>query len=154
MINRRVFLLTSLGALVSAPSAFAAATPEDLVARDLVGSGFRITSRRRTLLGRVRFVAVRGETEREVVLDPSSGEILRDYSRDYGRGEGSESSGRGTSSSGEPSGGDGEGEGEGENQSSGEGEREPSGGGETPSTESPSEPTREREEKKTTEVPR
>ncbi|HQU68028.1 MAG TPA: hypothetical protein PLI43_07490 [Albidovulum sp.] len=137
MMNRRVFLLTSAGALLSASSGLAAATPEDLVARDLTGAGFRITSRERTLLGRVRFVAVRGETEREVVLDPSSGEILRDFSRDSSRGAGLESSGDGSAASGEPSGG-------GEGHVSGEGGGEPSGGGETATHESTSEPTHER----------
>lgn len=163
MMNRRLFLLTSMGALLSAPSAFAAATPEDLVANDLTGAGFRITSRQRTLLGRVRFVAVRGGTEREVVLDPSSGEILRDYSRDAVRGEGSNSTSRGTSGgtgttggggttgSGEPSGG---GESAGGGQSSGGGGSEPSGGGETTTQEGTTEPTREKTDRKTTEVPK
>lgn len=81
MMNRRVFLLTSVGAALCASSAFATVAPEEQVARSLRGDGFNIVSQRRTLLGRVRFVATRGSTEREVVVDPSSGEILRDYSR-------------------------------------------------------------------------
>lgn len=134
-MNRRVFLLASAGSLLLGSAAFAATSPEDQVARAIKGDGFRITSQRRTLLGRVRFLAVRGDTQREVVMDPSSGEILRDYSRvaDNGRdggsptadssgtsgGTGSGSSGGGSASGGgEPSGGGG---------SSGGGE--PSGGG-------------------------
>lgn len=80
-MKRRVFLLTSIGAALCASSALATVAPEDQVARSLKNDGFSIVSQRRTLLGRVRFVATRGTTEREVVLDPSSGEILRDYSR-------------------------------------------------------------------------
>ena len=35
---------------------------------------------RRTLLGRVRILARRGDQVREIVLDPRNGTILRDYS--------------------------------------------------------------------------
>jgi len=35
----------------------------------------------RTWLGRVRIVAEKGEIEREVILHPRTGEVLRDYSR-------------------------------------------------------------------------
>lgn len=143
MINRRLFLLTSAGALLGARSAFAADTPEDQVARNLAGAGFRITSRRRTLLGRVRFLAVRGGTEREVVLDPSSGEILRDYSRISAGGQGPEAPGLGTDGGGEHSGG---GEGEGEGGSSGE-------GAEPATHESASEPAHEKSASATGDVP-
>ena len=146
-MNRRVFLLSSAGALLLANTAFAAASHEEGVARALIGQGYRITSRRRTWLGRVRFTAEKGRIEREVVLDPSSGEILRDYSSadggadrpvrpgggDGGHGDaasgGGDSAGGGGASGdggsaagGEPSGGDGESPG---------GDGEPSGGGET-----------------------
>jgi len=57
------------------------------------------------MLGRVRFLAVRGSTEREVVLDPSSGEVLRDYSRASGGGERSQAPGGGTEGSDGHSGG-------------------------------------------------
>lgn len=152
MMNRRLFLLTSVGALVCAPPAFAAVAPEDEVARNLTGAGFRITSRRRTMLGRVRFLAVRGSTEREVVLDPSSGEILRDYSRASSGGERSEAPGRGTEGSGDHSGG-GEGEGEGEGESEGESEREHSQDGVSSTREGTSEPPRERSGHRTTDEP-
>jgi hypothetical protein len=136
MMNRRVFLLAAAGSLSLAHPIFAAASPEEEIARDLVGQGFAITSQRRTFLGRTRFTAIRGEIQREVVVDPSSGEILRDYSN---RAEGSTrtvragnrngadtGSGSGSSGGGEsPSGG-------GESPSGG-GESS-SGGGESPST--------------------
>jgi hypothetical protein len=79
VMNRRVFLLSSAGSLLLSSPVLAAASHEDEVARTLVGQGFAITGRSRTLLGRVRFTAAKGETQREVVVDPSSGEILRDY---------------------------------------------------------------------------
>lgn len=144
MMNRRVFLLTSAGSLLCARSAFAAVEPEDQVARSLKNDGFRIVSQKRTLLGRVRFVATRGPTEREVVLDPSSGEILRDYSRtaegdggatdaasSSGSSSGTSSSGGGASSSGGEPSGDGTGSSGGESPGDGTGSSggEPSGGG-------------------------
>lgn len=152
VMNRRVFLLTSAGSLLLATPVLAAASYEDDVARSLVGQGFAITSQRRTFLGRVRFTATRGETQREVVVDPSSGEILRDYSRQAegaraelraGNKEGG-SSGEGSTSGGEgSSGGGGESPAGGENPSGG-GSESPSGGGE-PSKEPARERARERD---------
>lgn len=140
-MNKRVFLLSAAGALLLANSAFAAASHEADVARALVGQGYRITSRRRTLLGRVRFTAEKGRTEREVVLDPSSGEILRDYSSvdggadrpgrsDDGGGDASSSSGG--HSGGEGGGSSGGGDGSGAGGDTG-GDGEPSGGDGEPS---------------------
>ena len=73
--------------------------------------GYRIVQRKRTWLGRVRFIAVRSREERELVLDPSSGEILRDYSTTIsiasdgpsGRGEGRGGPGPREDTSDEPS---------------------------------------------------
>jgi hypothetical protein len=56
------------------------------LAQDYVGSvtsqlkkmGFRITREERTLLGRVRIVATRSDGRREIIINPNSGEILRD----------------------------------------------------------------------------
>ena len=36
---------------------------------------------KRTWLGRVRIIAEKDEIEREVILNPNTGEVLRDYSR-------------------------------------------------------------------------
>jgi hypothetical protein len=143
-MNRRVFLLTSAGSLLLAYPVLAAASHEDEVARALVGQGFEITSQRRTFLGRVRFTAVKGGTRREVVVDPSSGEVLRDYSQTSdssknavragnkdGGGSGSEGSsggGDGASGGGDSPSGDGEGasDGRGDGPSAGESSKEPS----------------------------
>ena len=51
----------------------------DMVAAALEAQGYTIASSTRTLLGRVRFVASRELIWREVVLDVSAGQILRDY---------------------------------------------------------------------------
>ena len=139
-MNRRVFLLTSAGSLLLASPVLAAASYEDDVARTLVGQGFIITSRRRTLLGRVRFTASRGEMRREVVVDPSSGEILRDYSQKTGDAGVEVSAGNkegGSSGEGSASGGEG---------SSGGGGESPSGGSE-PSKEPSKEPARDGDRK-------
>lgn len=49
------------------------------VTRQLRNQGFDIVSVSRTLLGRVRIVSRRGNQQREIVLDPRNGAILRDY---------------------------------------------------------------------------
>jgi hypothetical protein len=41
--------------------------------------GFRIVRQERTLLGRVRIVGTRGDGRREIIINPNSGEILRDF---------------------------------------------------------------------------
>ena len=53
----------------------------------------------RTLLGRMRFVATRPDARREIVVNPNSGVVLRDYVRFFEVLEGS-SSGSGQSSNG------------------------------------------------------
>lgn len=79
-MSRRRFLATSFAAALAAGPAFAiddAATRS--VVRQLERQGFEITSVSRTLLGRVRVVARRGDVVREIVFDPRNGAILRDY---------------------------------------------------------------------------
>lgn len=61
-------------------------TPE-MVSTALQGQGYAIASSTRTLLGRVRFVASKGLIWREVVLDLSSGQILRDYAVEFTPGD-------------------------------------------------------------------
>jgi len=79
-MNRRVFLLSASSFVaLGASGQQAHASVEDSVAGRLRREGYRITRRRRTWLGRIRITAVRNHEEREVVLDPTTGEILRDY---------------------------------------------------------------------------
>lgn len=66
-------------ALVLALALPAQAAGLDAVIRQLEAQGYTITERERTWLGRIRLEAKRGAQERELVLNPSTGEILRDY---------------------------------------------------------------------------
>ena len=43
--------------------------------------GYEDISIQRTWLGRTRIFAEKGELEREIVINPRTGEVLRDYSR-------------------------------------------------------------------------
>lgn len=56
-----------------------AQTAKDQVIRELTELGYREFSVQRTWLGRVRIVAKGQKGEREVVLNPSTGVVLRDY---------------------------------------------------------------------------
>lgn len=87
-MNRR-YLLTRFGA--GAVIALLGATPA--LARDDTGAvvdqlhrlGYGKVTVSRTILGRVRITAERDSVQREIVLDPRSGEILRDLSTRNGR---------------------------------------------------------------------
>jgi hypothetical protein len=57
-------------------------TPE-MVDTALQGQGFEVQSVTRTLLGRARIIAQKGLIWREIVLDLSSGQILRDYAVEF-----------------------------------------------------------------------
>ncbi|MCC1480308.1 hypothetical protein [Roseibaca sp. Y0-43] len=74
--------------LLAAQSALASdrITPE-MVSQALEGQGYTVESVTRTLLGRVRVVASMGGIWREIVLDASTGQILRDYAVEFSPGE-------------------------------------------------------------------
>jgi uncharacterized membrane protein YgcG len=79
-MNRRGFLALAMsgGATVAlAGSARAAGLVDDLV-RELRSQGFSSVNVSRTMLGRVRIEAIGSAGSREIVLNPNSGEILRD----------------------------------------------------------------------------
>jgi hypothetical protein len=77
-MRRRDFLrLLAFGAAVTVAPPLGA-DPTDDVTRQLRAQGYRIRDVSRTLLGRVRVVAVRGRVEREIVFDRMTGEIRRD----------------------------------------------------------------------------
>lgn len=84
-MNRRKFLSAAAGVavLLAAGPGFAE-TPVDKVIRQLRKQGFVEIAASRTLLGRARVVAERGEYRREIILNPGSGEILRDIWLDDG----------------------------------------------------------------------
>lgn len=120
-------LLLALGLAAALPAA--AQTIEEQVVRQLRAQGFTEISIERTLLGRIRIEAESVTHEREIVINPSTGAILRDYweardndgdgprlvdprnddqSDNPGSGSGSSGSGSGNSGSGSSDDGDGE----------------------------------------------
>ena len=76
-MDRRVFL-SALCASLACASAGYAASYEDSVVSQLRAQGYGKISIERTLLGRVRIIARMGTTQREIILNPRTGEILRD----------------------------------------------------------------------------
>lgn len=59
-----------------------AATPgQDMVTASLGEQGFEVTLVHWTWLGRIRIIAVSADIRREIVINPNTGEILRDYSQ-------------------------------------------------------------------------
>ncbi len=74
-------LMVCLAATAS-PASEHGVTPE-MVVEALAGQGYSVDSVTRTMLGRMRFVASQGLIWREVVLDLSSGQILRDYAVEF-----------------------------------------------------------------------
>ena len=58
------------------------ATPgQDIVTSSLQAQGFEVRLVHWTLLGRIRIIAVSADIRREIVINPTTGEILRDYSQ-------------------------------------------------------------------------
>jgi hypothetical protein len=78
MLMRRLItvLLVMLGVALPAR----AATVEERIAAELQAQGYEIVEANRTWLGRLRFVAETSQIRREIVVNPGTGEILRDYS--------------------------------------------------------------------------
>lgn len=76
----KTFALTSLLALAAAAPA-AAQSVADAAIAELRASGFQKISVTRTLLGRVLVLGSSIEGQREIVINPNTGEILRDYFR-------------------------------------------------------------------------
>ncbi len=61
--------------------AHAQSTPEEIAAQ-LIAEGYTDVQIERTLLGRVRIVAIGADGRREIVIQPTTGAILRDRVRD------------------------------------------------------------------------
>lgn len=83
-MTRRRLLLSVAAVLAAGP--LWAGSYEDEVISQLHRQGFRDISRSRTLLGRSRIVATGRGLRREIVLNPNTGEILRDYTERTGDG--------------------------------------------------------------------
>ena len=94
-MQRRQFL-TGAVTLVGMPGAALAQTAEDQVISQLKRQGYRSIEVYRTLLGRTRILATGRRGRREIILNPSTGAILRDYEdRSFHNDEDGDSSGRG-----------------------------------------------------------
>ena len=77
MMKRRDFL-SGLAVTVALAGPALAQDYVSSVVSQLEAMGFGTIRQERTLLGRVRIIAVRGDGRREIIINPSSGEILRD----------------------------------------------------------------------------
>jgi hypothetical protein len=77
-MNRRAFITTFTAALtLSGGMAFSAST-EDAIVAQLTKQGFTDITSETTWLGRLRILATRRDGSREIVINPRTGEILRD----------------------------------------------------------------------------
>ena len=79
-MKRRTFLngLTAASTMFLAGTAAFAASYADDVIKQLTKQGFFNIAVETTWLGRVRIFASRGDGQREIILNPRTGEILRD----------------------------------------------------------------------------
>lgn len=83
-MKRRTSILKALAivAATTAPFAVAAQSVEQSIIAQLTNQGFGNFQISRTLLGRIRIVSQSGTLTREIVFNPTTGEILRDYWQD------------------------------------------------------------------------
>lgn len=92
-MDRRKLLGLGLAALVSVATPAFAESYSDNVVSQLKRRGFKRITVGRTLLGRTRIVATGNGGRREIILNPRTGEILRDLWTANGSGSESDSSG-------------------------------------------------------------
>ena len=76
-MDRRKFLVLVTAFSLSGTVPALADNEDDIIER-LIEAGFGQIEVTRTLLGRVRIVAFKGNIRRELVINPRTGEILRD----------------------------------------------------------------------------
>lgn len=76
-MNRRTFLLTVLSVSLLSTTAARADYADDVV-KWLLDEGYTDIEVTRTLLGRVRILSRLGSGQRELIINPRTGEILRD----------------------------------------------------------------------------
>lgn len=87
MHSRRKFLGTALSTFVImslGAKAVAAETLEEKVEKALLRQGYNEVKTNRTFLGRLRVTAQKGSKSREVILNRTTGEVLRDVIFDNG----------------------------------------------------------------------
>lgn len=76
-MNRRAFLSVAVCGVVAAMPALASSFVDEVV-RQLRALGFTEIRVKTTLLGRTQITAIRADGAREIILNPRTGEILRD----------------------------------------------------------------------------
>ena len=76
-----VNVLTSVQIVVEAPKIAIRQTVQDLV-EELTAAGFTYIEIHRTFLGRARIVAYSATEIREVIINPTTGEVLRDLAQE------------------------------------------------------------------------
>jgi uncharacterized membrane protein YgcG len=123
-MNRRILVAALCASLVTAGIA-SAETFADTIVQQLQDQGYAQVSVTDTLLGRTRIFARSDDAQREIILNPRTGEILRDLytgdssgSRIYDDGD---NSGHGGGNSGQGGGDDDDGDGDGDGDNSGHG---------------------------------
>ena len=75
---RREFLRRLVFVLAGLAAGQAVADPVDDITEEIRSQGFKIVRVQRTWLGRVRIIGQNASFRREVVIDPTTGEIRRD----------------------------------------------------------------------------
>lgn len=98
-MDRRKFLVLVTAFSLTGTMPAWADKQDDIVER-LVEAGFGQIEITRTLLGRVRIVATKGNVRRELVINPRTGEVLRDVTlvAEDGKSSSGSSEGKGRSS--------------------------------------------------------
>ncbi len=76
---RRTFIATAITALAVMASPVFGQSTVDSITSEMQRGGFNRVQVRRTLLGRIRIVGESRDTKREIVLNPNTGLILRDF---------------------------------------------------------------------------
>lgn len=76
---KRAIFAVCLAALTGLAAPAVAQTAQDSIIAQLTEQGFTRIQVGRTFLGRVRIVATSADYSREIVFNPHTGEILRDY---------------------------------------------------------------------------
>ena len=93
---KRLLIIVAL--CVASPALADADRLRDVVVRELRDDGYTEIRISRTWLGRMRFVANRPGARREIVVNPNTGAILRDYVRFWGDDDDESSIGSGSGS--------------------------------------------------------
>lgn len=93
MVNYVKILLVAFLTVSAAPAFSDMAPTISVVAEELADQGYQVSKISKTFWGRVKIVANKGDLEREVVVNPNTGEILRDLVRRLRLGQGSDNSG-------------------------------------------------------------